>query len=147
MAKKDPFYWIRQICVRVAPPHPNYAPDVLGQWGSPISLVASVWKSLDSHLTSGHFLEDVGCRSWVSHPFWFGLRPICCTHSVDTDNGMYRFFYTFRKASCRFRCDSVRGCLSIFVHFFRIQRIGNDLAMAPTFFGNSMEKAIFTCHQ
>ena len=43
------------ICVRVAPPHPNYAPDVLGQ-------------------------------------------PICCTHSVDTSSGMYRFFYTLRKA-------------------------------------------------
>lgn len=43
------------VCVRVAPPHPNYAPDVLGQ-------------------------------------------PICCIHSVDTDNGIYRFGYTLRKA-------------------------------------------------
>ena len=39
-------------------------------------------KSVDSHLTSGHFLEDVGCRSWVSHPFWFWseahlLHPLC----------------------------------------------------------------------
>ena len=26
------------------------------------------------------------------------LRPICCTHSVDTSSGMYRFPYTLRKA-------------------------------------------------
>ena len=140
-------------------PGPVGIPNITGGLGMEISgfslnghfLRKKHWISikLENHwiLTSGHFFEDVGCRSWVSHPFWFGLRPICCTHSVDTDNGMYRFFYTLRKASCRFRCDSVGGCLSIFVHFFRIQGIGNDLAMAPTFFCNSMEKAIFTCHQ
>lgn len=38
-------------------------------------------KSLDSHLTNGDFF-DVGCRSWVSHPFWFSfeahlLHPLC----------------------------------------------------------------------
>ncbi|CAK9080192.1 unnamed protein product, partial [Durusdinium trenchii] len=43
------------VCVRVAAPHPDYAPDVLGQ-------------------------------------------PVCCIHSVDTDNGLYRFGYTLRKA-------------------------------------------------
>ena len=27
--------------MRVAPPHPNYAPDVLGEWGSPTVMMAA----------------------------------------------------------------------------------------------------------
>ena len=113
-----------QICVRVAPPHPNYAPDVLGQSGSS-------GYSLGIDDNSGHFCVycNYFIRGWtVEETFqhiilglpldrsktlaeWQVPRPICCTHSVDTSNGMYRFFYTLRKAVWKGAKGGKRPCL------------------------------------